>query len=304
MADGKVYQGGNLMRLLAIFLSLAAAVALAFGAQYQNMAVAGGQSKNSDGKRVGFRALAKLVSNPRWLIGMAFLATGAGLQIAALSLAPLIVVQPLGAIALVITALLNSRSTKTAITKATWLAITLCTVGIAIFVAVAANVAGEKPNLNDGDLAQILLVLGVVVAVFAVGFFTFAKRAKAITFILGAGILYGFVASLIKAVVQRISQQDFSLLTLVCLVVIGLAILLGGWFVQNAYASGPPDLVIAGLTVVDPMVAIMVAIVILGEAQSADALTLVIFIATALAAIVGVWLLAKVHPELREKAAD
>jgi drug/metabolite transporter (DMT)-like permease len=176
-------------------------------------------------------------------------------------------------------------------------------VGIAIFVAVAANVAGEKPNLNDGDLAQILLVLGVVVAVFTVGFFTFAKRAKAITFILGAGILYGFVASLIKAVVQRISQQDFSLLTLVCLVVIGLAILLGGWFVQNAYASGPPDLVIAGLTVVDPMVAIMVAIVILGEAQSADALTLVIFTATALVAIVGVWLLAKVHPELKERSA-
>jgi hypothetical protein len=282
------------MRVLAICLSLAAAVALAFGAQYQNMAVARGQSKNSDGKRVGFRALAKLVSNPRWLIGMAFLATGAGLQIAALSLAPLIVVQPLGAIALVITALLNSRSTKTAITKATWLAITLCTVGIAIFVAVAANVAGEKPNLNDGDLAQILFVLGIVVAIFTVGFFTF---------ILGAGILYGFVASLIKAVVQRISQQDFSLLTLVCLVVIGLAILLGGWFVQNAYASGPPDLVIAGLTVVDPMVAIMVAIVILGEAQSADALTLAIFTATALVAIVGVWLLAKVHPELKEKSA-
>ncbi len=292
------------MRLLAICLSLAAAVALAFGAQYQNMAVTGGQSKNSDDKRVGFRAMAKLVGNPRWIIGMAFLATGAGLQIAALSLAPLIVVQPLGAIALVITALLNSKSTKTPITKATWVAITLCTVGIAIFVAVAANVAGEKPNLNDGDLAQILLVLGVVVAIFTVAFFTFAKRAKAITFILGAGILYGFVASLIKAVVQRISQQDFSLLTLVCLVVIGLAILLGGWFVQNAYASGPPDLVIAGLTVVDPMVAIMVAIVILGEAQSADALTLVIFTATALGAIVGVWMLAKVHPELREKSPN
>jgi len=291
------------MRLLAICLSLAAAVALAFGAQYQNLAVAGSQSKKPEDKRVGFRALAKLVSNPRWLVGMGFLGAGAGLQIAALSLAPLIVVQPLGAIALVITALLNSRTTKTAITKATWVAITLCTVGIAVFVTVAANVAGEKPNLNDGDLAQILLVLGVVVAVFAVGFFTFAKRAKAITFILGAGILYGFVASLIKAVVQRISQQDFSLLTLVCLLVIGLAILLGGWFVQNAYASGPPDLVIAGLTVVDPMVAIMVAIVILGEAQSADALTLAIFTATALVAIVGVWLLAKVHPELKEKAA-
>ena len=52
------------------------------------------------------------------------------------------------------------------------------------------------------------------------------------------------------------------------------------------------------------MVAIMVAIVILGEAQSADALTLVIFTATALVAIVGVWLLAKVHPELKEKTAN
>lgn len=290
------------MRLLAICLSLAAAVALAFGAQFQNLAVGSNQSEKVDGKRVGFKTLTKLISNPKWLAGMGFLALGAALQIAALSLAPLIVVQPLGAIALVITALLNARSTKTAITKATWLAITLCTAGIAIFVTVAANVAGEKPDLNDGDLAQILIVLGVVLAVFVVGFFTFAKRAKAITFILGAGILYGFVASLIKAIVQRISQQDFSFLTLVCLVITGLAILLGGWFVQNAYASGPPDLVIAGLTVIDPMVAIMVAIVILGEAQSADALTLVIFIATALVAIVGVWLLAKVHPELKQEA--
>lgn len=37
------------MRLLAICLSLAAAVALAFGAQYQNMAVAGGSLRTLTG---------------------------------------------------------------------------------------------------------------------------------------------------------------------------------------------------------------------------------------------------------------
>ncbi len=30
---------------------------------------------------------------------------------------------------------------------------------------------------------------------------------------------------------------------------------LGSWFVQSAYSGGPPDLVIAGLTVIDPMTA-------------------------------------------------
>ena len=32
----------------------------------------------------------------------------------------------------------------------------------------------------------------------------------------------------------------------------------GSWFVQNAYSGGPPDLVIAGLTVIDPIVGIAI----------------------------------------------
>ena len=40
---------------------------------------------------------------------------------------------------------------------------------------------------------------------------------------------------------------------------------LGSWFVQNAYSGGPPDLVIAGLTVIDPIVGIAIGIAILGE---------------------------------------
>ena len=157
--------------------------------------------------------------------------------------------------------------------------------------------------MDDSNLAQILLVLAGIVALFAVLFFTVGRQAKAISYILGAGVLYGFVASLIKAVVQRINQGDFSLLTLVCAVTTGLAVLLGGWFVQNAYASGPPDLVIAGLTVIDPMVAVTIGIIILGEVQTADAFTLIAFVVSALIAIVGVWLLSRVHPELVESDA-
>jgi hypothetical protein len=292
------------MRALAVCLSLLAAVALAFGAQFQNDAVVKQSDKTSENKsRVGIKQILALFAKPRWLAGMSLLALGAGLQITAISLAPLIVVQPLGGIALAITALLNARATKTSINRATWFAISLCTFGIGVFVVMASAVAKEEIHLDDSNLAQILLVLVGIVALFAVLFFTIGKQAKAISYILGAGILYGFVASLIKAVVQRINQGDFSLLTLVCAVITGLAVLLGGWFVQNAYASGPPDLVIAGLTVIDPMVAVTIGIIILGEVQTADAFTLVSFVVSALIAIVGVWLLSRVHPELVENEA-
>ena len=284
-----------MLRALAICLSLLAAVALAFGAQFQNDSVV---KKTEEQKtRVGLRQVLALFSKPRWLTGMSLLAAGAVLQISALTLAPLIVVQPLGGIALVITSLLNARATKTRINAATWLAISLCTVGIAAFVTVASSVASEV-KLDDSNLLQILIVLSVIVAIFAALFFTIGKKAKAISFILGAGVLYGFVASLIKAVVQRIIQGDFSWLTLVCAVITGLAVLLGGWFVQNAYASGPPDLVIAGLTVIDPMVAVSLGIVILGEAQQASLFTLLVFVGSAIVAVIGVWTLSKVHPEL------
>lgn len=285
------------MRVLAIVLSLLAAVALAFGAQLQNDSVNKHDRGSEVRNKLGIRQVFALFKKPKWLSGMSLLVLGGMLQISALTLAPLIVVQPLGGIALVITALLNARVTKTRITRSAWFAMSLCTLGIGTFVVSASFVAAEV-KLDDGNLLQILSVLGVLIVIFGALFFTIGQRFKALAFILGAGVLYGFVASLIKAVVQRIIQQDFSLLTFICVLVTIAALLLGGWFVQNAYASGPPDLVIAGLTVIDPMVAVSVGVVILGEAQNADAFTLAIFVATAVTAVVGVWLLSKVHPEL------
>jgi hypothetical protein len=80
------------------------------------------------------------------------------------------------------------------------------------------------------------------------------------------------------------------------------AVALGGWFVQNAYAKGPPDLVIAGLTVIDPMVAVTIAIIVLGEAQQSNFFTSLGFAIAGFVAVSGVWLLSKVHPELANKA--
>jgi hypothetical protein len=114
--------------------------------------------------------------------------------------------------------------------------------------------------------------------------------------------LYGFVVTLAKVTIQRLYQMDYDILTLIAVVSMIGAVLLGGWLVQNAYASGPPDLVIAGLTVIDPIVAIAIAIGLLGEAQEATLGSGYLFSAFGLLAVCGVYLLSKVHPELRSRA--
>lgn len=289
-----------MFRALAIVLSLLAAVALAFGAQLQNDSVEKNVDKvKGDKHGVGLTHIVELIRNPRWLGGMSFLVLGALCQIAALTMAPLIVVQPIGALALVITSLLNARSTKTAITKATWVAIALCTGGIATFVTLATGIAQDQKELSDSNLYVILGILAFLLVALGTIFLVQRQRMSALTFILGAGLLYGLLATLVKSVIQRIQQSHFEWLTIICLVAAILAMALGGWFVQNAYASGPPDLVIAGLTVIDPMVAVTIGIIVLGEASSASPLISVVFAASGATAALGVWLLSRVHPELK-----
>lgn len=287
------------LRYLAILLAVAAAVALAFGAQFQNNAVGKDVTPREKGRgSLKFKQILKLLIKPEWLAGSGLMGIAIILQLGALSLAPLIVVQPIGAIALVITTVLNSRATKTKPNRMTLMAIGLCTLGIGAFVAMASGVAHET-LLTDDRLREVLGILLVILVVFTALFFTLGRRAKSLTFILGAGVLYGFVATLAKVVIQRIYQWQFEWLTILCLVALVGAMALGSWFVQNAYASGPPDLVIAGLTVIDPLVAVAIAIAILGEAQQANWQTILGFSASAVAAVIGVVWLSKVHPEVR-----
>ena len=292
---------GPELRELAIALAVLAAVALAFGAQFQNQAVTKGHEKAPRVRgSLSIRELGRLFVRPRWISGLGLMVLGMVLQLAALTLAPLIVVQPIGAIALVITSLLNARYTKTRINKATVIAIGLSTLGVGGFVVTASRVASQV-ELTDENLLRVLGLLLVILTAFGILFFSFGKKAKALTYILGAGVLYGFVATLAKVVIQRLYQMDYDLLTGLALLSMIGAVALGGWFVQNAYSSGPPDLVIAGLTVIDPMVAVGIAIGVLGEAEEASWGSIVAFSVSGFVAIAGVYLLSKVHPELRPR---
>ncbi len=225
------------------------------------------------------------------LVGLAIL-----LQLTSLNYAPLIVVQPLGAIALVITTILNARMSQVSPTRASLVAIAMCIGGVGFFVTVAAFTAVDRP-VDDEHLITILIILAVVLTAIGLSFFFLRHLFKAIFYIIGAGVLYGFVATLAKVIINRAQQGNFEWLTLTCLLGLLLAAALGAYFVQNAYSSGPPDLVIAGLTVVDPLVAVGIGIIVLGEASQAPLWAAVAFVVAGIIATWGVFLLAKYHPQ-------
>jgi len=295
----------DLLRLLAIGLAVAGAVFLALGAQFQNDAVTKHHAPNQP--KVGslhIKQILDLLRRPRWLTGTTFLVLAIMFQLAALSLAPLIVVQPIGALALIMTSLLNAKIYKVQLDKKTLLAIAITMLGVGVFV-VSASAGAMEAEISDGKLLQVVFVMLGFLTLFGLLFFLSKGKVGPLEYIFGAGVLYGFVASLAKVVLGRVSQGDFDLLTLLAVGALIGATALGGWFVQNAYASGPPDLVIAGLTVVDPAVAVVIAIVILGEADQASISQVVSFSVAGAVAAVGVLMLARVHPQLaKDKGSD
>jgi hypothetical protein len=294
----------EIVRAFAIGLAVIGAIFLSLGAQFQNDAVTKhhAPSRPRPGS-LSLKQIADLLRRPRWLTGTSFLVLAILFQLSALALAPLIVVQPIGAIALIMTSLLNARIYRVRLNTSTFVAIALTTIGVGGFVAVAASSAVAVEMSNE-KLLQVVGILFVLLVMFGLLFWRSKGKVGALQYIFGAGVLYGFVASLAKVVIQRILQEDYDLLTLLALVSLVGATVLGGWFVQNAYASGPPDLVIAGLTVIDPAVAVMIAIAILGEAEAASLGEVVGYGVAGIIAISGVLTLNRFHPQLTKKGSS
>lgn len=292
-----VFQNPGL--LIGIPLALLGAVFMSFGAQYQHRGVTKVEKMSGSAASAGLNKsqLFKLLTRPSWVIGTIMLGLAIVCQLAALSFAPLIVVQPLGAIALVITTLLNARISGHTPTRRSLTAIAECVGGIFIFVTIAALFATDTP-VSNGQLITILVLLAVVILVFAGLWLWLRQRVGALFYISAAGILYGFVATLAKVVITRIQTGDFEWLTLTCLAALVATTIVGAYFVQTAYSSGPPDLVIAGLTVIDPIVAILIGLLVLGEAASAPLWAYIGFGVAGALAVWGVFQLARYHPQI------
>ncbi len=289
---------------IAVACAVTAAFFLAFGTQRQSSAV----RASSGGLAVSSRGILRLLRNPRWMLGLSLMGVGMVLNVYALASAPLTVVQPIGAIALVITTVVNARDQGIQINRPTVLAITACMSGSIGFVLLAINVTASTHQISRQQELATVLLLTVVVAILTGVLLGFRRRISAFVYIVGAGVLFGFVAVLVRTIAIGLMDPNGRFLgNIAWYVILAVAVagLLGTYCVQNAYSSGPPELVIAGLTVIDPMIGIAIGIGILGELRpDVHPVVAMSMVGAALIAIVGVTALSRHHPDVLQRQEE
>jgi drug/metabolite transporter (DMT)-like permease len=288
-----------------IVAALIGAVVLALGAQFQGRGVRSIDSDDGGGN--GLRRVLRLFTSGGWLLGSGFLVIAVLLQLVALLLAPLPVVQPLGVLSLVVAALLERRLSHARIQRNGAVGIAICIVGTIAFV-ITASVATRSEPEQPPVVIPVLVLAGFVLLVLLTGYALLRDRAPGVAFAVAGGICFGFVVTFMKIVLDRSGDAiqhggligpsaPFSLLVLVAAGLTGLA---GISLVQRAYASGSADLVVAALTVVDPLLAVSLGIGLLGQARSAPLWTFPVFVVAEVVAILGVALMARNPPRSTE----
>ncbi|MCI1206831.1 MAG: multidrug DMT transporter permease [Microbacteriaceae bacterium] len=292
-----------MQNVIAILVALLGSVVMAIGTQMQSSGVqeSGRAQAAVDQGGFTFGQLLRLLGSKRWVFGTLLLGASILLQLSALGLAPLMVVQPVGVLGLGVTTALNARIHHLHLQRQLIGGVVMCVLGIALFLTLAALVAVDQP-VSD---TRLLIVCGTFLAVLCavLGLLrVLNRRAGALGYIIGTGILYGFVSTFAKILIARWQGGTLSWISLLPAVLLVTAAVLGIWFVQDAHTSGPPDLVMAGLTVIDPIVGVLIGMIVLGEAAQVQVWMLPLFLVSGLLAVLGVVQISRHHPQNRRHA--
>ncbi|TCK25014.1 hypothetical protein [Pseudonocardia endophytica] len=245
----------------------------------------------------------------RWWTGGIAAGAGATGHATALALAPLAVVQPLGVLAVPLGVLFERRvGGRSGNVTAIACAVAGVVGGVGLFTLATTAAAGlpRPPADPSRVLTVVLLVALPALALAALSVLPdhvvparlrTSGTARCLARAVPAAIAFGLVSAVLRAGVEIVARGADA--SLVWLVLVGLlALAAGGVGVQAAFRSGPPSLVVACLTVVDPIAAVGVGALALDERIATGPADVVVAVAGGLLAVAGVLLLARHHPDV------
>lgn len=237
-------------------LAVAAAVLFAVGSVLQHEALSG--------RAVELRVMLR---RPMWLGGQAATASGSLVQVAALALAPVSIVQPLLAGAMVI-ALVVRAVWDRCLPRGGEVLGAACTVGGLTAFLLTARPAQGRPDHLPSPVAVLGVVAGVVILIGAAARTRRGAAPAAVVCGVCAGIAAGCGAVLISAAFKQAGHNGNPLTSVafwflvVAAVVAAVAAQVGS---QQAYSRGALAWSLPALTVLDPLAAIPAARLLLGE---------------------------------------
>nr|NLI51171.1 EamA/RhaT family transporter [Propionibacterium sp.] len=292
---------------LAIVLQAIGSFCFAMSAYLQHHAVGQETDGNATRKHLDFSTLYYTVKRPRWLLGLLLMGFSLALQVLALTMAPVSVVQPMGILAfpwsIMIAAWAHKKRPSNPI---------LTAVGVTVGATVAFVVISSVFAAPESDLSQTRVFLGaLVIYLCAIGLgLAGAKgpfRWRCLFWASGGAFFYGLEAALAKSLIEFARTHagwasDPAFWSIMVALLLGSAT--AGWMVQQGYATGPAEIVVASMTITSPVVAFLFGIAVLGEGVNMNAVSGTMMFILGCVAVGGVIRLTQLHPSFEDEIPD
>lgn len=213
----------------------------------------------------GRRQIGSLLRHPLWWVSLVFNGGRAGFQVAAVSFAPLTVVQPLGVLVLVFGIPWSARLAHRKVSRTEWHGAAYTMVALGVLLAVTVT-GGQGGVLSAAD--SVLVGVGTVVLLAAVAWG--AGRVPSVSWrsyllAAAAGVAFGVSAATVKTAVWAFGDGVLvgfahpSSLATAALAIFGL------FLAQAAYQGMDLGAPLGITTLANPVAAALVGVVFMGE---------------------------------------
>jgi drug/metabolite transporter (DMT)-like permease len=209
--------------------------------------------------------LMTLLRRPLWWAGTGAAVTGYAFQAVALAFGSLTLVAPLLVSALLFALPLSARLAGRSVTRVEWVWALVLTVALAVFVALARTAPGDYEG-SEGPaviVAAVALVAAVCTLPLAI---RLSGWRRALLLATAVGVLFGVLAVLTKIVMNTVTQGHAARLLVspvaYLLLLVGVAATL---LQQSAFHAGSLRASVPAMLVLEPIVAVLLGQVILGE---------------------------------------
>ncbi len=278
----------EVQHLIAIGIALVSAVCYAIAAVLQ-------QREASRHDKHGLELIFDLLRRPRWWLAVTSTVTGATLHVVALHFGPLTLVQPLGVSALVLALPLGAWFGERKVLRAEWAAAGAVVLGLLAVLTLAPRHVpppAVPPVALAVAVASVLafLLLCVLVSTWL------PRKAAPVVRAVGSAACFGFASAMARLVVAGEGPILFPMIACAVFAVTGMLM------IQAAYRDGGLGAPLATCTIVDPVTASFIGIVLLGEHLRLGIAGGAVGFAGLAATIVGLTVLARTHHEPKTPA--
>jgi drug/metabolite transporter (DMT)-like permease len=207
----------------------------------------------------------ELLRNRLWWAGTGTAVVGYVFQALALAYGSLILVQPLLVSCLLFALPLSARFARNRVTRAEWGWALLLTVGLAVFVLV-----GRPSEGHFQPTAAVWLGVAAICAPLIVGCTIGAARTlgtrRAVLLAIAVGVMFGVIALLTDLCMHRFTTDGIAaVMSTPAPYLLVLVAIVGTVLQQSAFHAGALQASVPTMTVVEPVVAVLLGIVVLGE---------------------------------------